>query len=66
MKVLSLIKAEGVLKVEVKVKAFFSSFALARLRAPLMRSGAFISTSLTFLSTSGFGFQSDLQTSVNR
>jgi hypothetical protein len=54
--VLSLIEVKGVLKVKVEVEAFFLSSALARLRAPLMRSSAFISASLTFLSISGFKF----------
>jgi hypothetical protein len=53
--VLGLIKVREVLKVEVKV-FFYLSVALARLRALLMRSSAFISASLTFFSTSGFRF----------
>jgi len=54
--VLGFVEVRGVLKVEVEVKAFFSSSALTCLRAPLMRLSAFISAFLTFFSTSGFGF----------
>jgi len=64
--VLSFIEVRGVLKVEVKVEAFFSSSVLTHLRAPLMRSGAFISASLTFLSISGFRFQFNLRTFINK
>ena len=66
-KLLSLfIVVGGLLGIEVKVEFFFLSFALACLRALLIPSLAFASASLTFFLTSGFGFQPNLQTFVNK
>jgi len=48
--------ARGLLGMEVKVEFFFSSFALACLRALLIPLLAFTSASLTFFLTFGFGF----------
>jgi len=52
--VLSLIKVKRVLRVEVKVEAFFSNFILTRLKDLLIYSDTFISASLTFFLISGF------------
>jgi len=45
----------GLLGVKVEVESYFSSFALAYLRAALIPLCAFASASLTFFSTFYFG-----------
>jgi hypothetical protein len=56
----------GLLRIKVEVEFFFLSFALTCLKALLIPLLAFISASLTFFLTFGFGFQPNLQTSINR
>jgi hypothetical protein len=46
----------GLLGIKVEVEFFFLSFALAYLRALLIPLLAFVSASLTFFLTFGFGF----------